>query len=185
MEEQHLSIREENLRTELLPVLCGRVFHVTTLEAYASILKQGAIKSNETGEFPYSYGMSENSYFRKRGCVSVFDLRAIRFEHWEFAELPTGFGAFLNPAAAQNKPVFLFLRDCCDENLIKWVESPESRHEMVIDNAEAGHKGDIPISHIQLALQVEIEKPRIKRGGDQLSIAEIDEIVAAADEGER
>ena len=53
----------------------GRVFHVTCLEVLNQMLVAGQICPNTDGDLPTPFG-STDSFFRKRGCVSVFDYRS-------------------------------------------------------------------------------------------------------------
>jgi hypothetical protein len=147
--KESLSLHDDGEhRTVLLPLLLGRVFHVTTRKACRRILSDGAIKSNEGGNFRFTFPQSKNSYFRKKGCVSVFDLRTVTQEvlEWELNKFP-----FLY------KEAFLFLKDSCFERLIPWSHSPNE--EVVIPNVEAGYPGDIPVSLIERVLRVQQEYP--------------------------
>src|SRR5262245_39461954 len=58
----------------LLPLLCGRVFHVTTEEKFKDICQSGWIFSKEQTQFALTPGQSETTYGRKRGWVSLYDL---------------------------------------------------------------------------------------------------------------
>jgi hypothetical protein len=157
MTEETLQVHERGLQAVLLPRLLKCVFHVTTLEAYALILSSGAIKSNQAGEFCFTFGQSEYSYFRKRACVSVFDLRTVNQDDLDLA-LHKYY--FLNPPFSKDKPVFLFLRESCFEQLIPWSKSKEDEgfSAMVIPHVEAGYPGEIPISLVERVLLVDTER---------------------------
>lgn len=155
VDEQLLSVHERSLRTKLLPLLVERVFHVTSQTAYTQILADGMIRSNKNQDFEFTFGQSENSYFRKRGCVSVFDLRSVTPSQLEDA-LSKYY--FLNPSFVANHPVFLFLNQSWCEQLIPWSKrkDEEAFQEMVIPYVEAGYPGDIPLSIIAGVLRVNI-----------------------------
>ena len=158
MDEQLLSVHKRDLSTKLLPLLVGRVFHITTHMAYARILVDGMIKSNKNEDFECTFGQSENSYFRKRGCVSVFDFRSVTPEQLEDA-LSKYY--FLNPSFANNQPVFLFLNPACFERLVPWSrwKDEQAFGEMVIPYVEAGYPDDIHLALIDAALRVEVDNP--------------------------
>src|SRR3989304_4690572 len=64
----------DNSPHEMLSLLKGTVFHLTTQESYKDILKCGMICNNKDGRFNLNTG-SENSFGRLNGCVCFFDLR--------------------------------------------------------------------------------------------------------------
>jgi hypothetical protein len=67
-------------------VLRGSLFHCTSRLAFGSILKHGVIKPN-TGEFPWTYPQSQNSYGSRRGKVCLFDFeRSTRRQCLETAD---------------------------------------------------------------------------------------------------
>ena len=158
MEERFLSVHQKYLPTVLLPHLLEHVFHVTTRAAYAGILTDGRIRPNQNGNFAFTFGQSESSYFRRRGCVSVFDFRGVNSERLEEALLRY---YFLNPSFTDNQPVFLFLNTACFERLVPWSRWKDEKAygEMVIPYVEAGYPGDIPVSLIDGVLRVEVDKP--------------------------
>jgi hypothetical protein len=155
MKERCLRLHENDLRAELLPNLIGRVFHVTTRQGYAGIRRRGSIGSNQDGKRPFSYPQSENSYFRKKGCVCLFDLRIPTAEQIDEALLKY---YFLNPFS-DNRPVFLILGEAGYAGLIPWSASiAEEGFHVVIHHVEAGYSGEIPMSLIDSALVVVVRK---------------------------
>jgi hypothetical protein len=114
MNEESLVLPQAALESVLLPRLLDRVFHVTTPEAYTRILLDRLIKSNKAGDFSFTRGRSEFSYFRKRGCVCVFDLRSATREQ-------VSDGLLKCPPWSNNKAVFLLLKESCYERLISWT----------------------------------------------------------------
>ena len=59
---------------EMLLLLKGTVFHLTTLESYKSISKCGMICNNKDGRFNLNTA-SQNSFGKLAGCVCLVDLR--------------------------------------------------------------------------------------------------------------
>jgi len=120
------------------------------------------------------YHQSENSYFRNKGCVSVFDLRTSTADQVDEALLKY---YFLNPFP-DNRPVFLILSRSCYGGLIPWSTSIAKAgcRAMVIPHVEAGYPSEIPLSLIDSALFVTVKKEsdlqklrraRLKRAGDE------------------
>jgi hypothetical protein len=154
MTETRLCLRRDALRGELLPKLLGRVFHVTSVCSYASILQDREIRVSDGSILTTT--QSKISYFRTRGCVCLFDLRNVPEDELEWALMKY---YFLNPLHTENRPVFLFLNPIHWDQLIPWTVSKEDEglKAMVIPHVEAGHKGSIPLSWIESALFVEVE----------------------------
>ena len=156
MEEDRLRINHSELQKRVLPLLIGRVFHVTSANAFSSILLDRTIKTNETGMYPFSYGQSENSFFRKRGCVSVCDLRNI-----SDAEINTALMKynFLNPCFGKDANIYLFIKSDCHNLLVSWKKWHDEKAytEMVVPHIEAGYPGDVDLNLIEMALHVKVE----------------------------
>jgi hypothetical protein len=152
MNEESLVLPLAALESELLPRLLGRVFHVTTREAYPRILLDRLIKSDKAGDFSFTWETSEFSYFRKRGCVCVFDLRSATREQVNEALPKCNF---------LNKEVFLLLKESCHERLIPWTvaNSDVGFREMYVPYVEAGYPDAISLDDVEHVLQVEIEVP--------------------------
>ena len=136
MIESALRIHYRDFKDALLPQLLNRVFHVTTDDAVARIISEGAIRTNAEGQFKFTFGQSEHSYFRKRNCVSVFDLRSVTSDQID-ESLNKYY--FLNPPFAENRPVYMFLNACCFDRLVPWSRSQEesARSDIVIPYVEA------------------------------------------------
>jgi len=134
----------------------GQVFHVTTKRAYARICRDGSIKSNQDGKLRSEYPQSAVSYFRKCGCVCIFDLRAATTEHVNDALLKF---FFLSPFHRAN-PVFLVFGDAAYEQLIPWSVSipDEGYRAMVIPYVEAGYPGEVPLSLIDSVLIIDVKR---------------------------
>ena len=156
---ENLSCHESQLRDFILPNLRGNVFHLTSRSGLKGITKDGLIRNNKNGEFPYTYPQSARSYARKRGYVSLFDLRTTSDDELEKAW--SNF-YFLNPPFVDNNPIFLILSPCLYPVLIPWTQArdEDAWKEMFIPHVEAFHPGDIPISHISRVLSASIRQAR-------------------------
>jgi hypothetical protein len=113
-----------------------------------------------SGELGFTFPQSEISYYRKRRCVCVFDLRTATLEQIEDA---LGKFYFLDPFSSLGKgdPVFLLLNDACFEKLIPWTEAQkEGYSSMWIPYVEAGYPGAVPWNSIARVLLVEVRNRR-------------------------
>ncbi|MDI6727158.1 MAG: hypothetical protein QMD32_09320, partial [Smithellaceae bacterium] len=157
--ERHLKFHRDDLRTRLLPQLEGRVFHVTTRAAYQGILETGTINLNQDGSLGYTFGQSETSYFRRRGCISVVDLREVKQEELDDGLLKY---YFLNPSFAKNKPVFLQLSPSTYATLIPWSrwKDEQAWGEMVVPYIESGYAGSIGIGSVEEVILADIMNPQ-------------------------
>ena len=91
---------------KILPLLKGRIFHVTSYKSYASIMKTGFIKHNKNNDFELTFGQSENSYGRSKAYVCLFDLKTPTDE--QFNEYKNNFD-FLTLHAQVNKANVYFI----------------------------------------------------------------------------
>jgi len=150
---------DERLQDEILPLLRGSVFHVTSRKAYRGIVAAGAILNNEDNRFPFTFRQSEDSFGRKRGCVCLFDLRTISDEELFGCENQGLDGVlskfpFLNPPACGNNPVFLVLDSALYGELISWTAG--NPHEVRIPHVEAWYPGSIPLAGVQKIIDVRV-----------------------------
>jgi hypothetical protein len=150
------------MENRVLPLLIRRVFHVTNAMAFSSILLDGAIKANMAGELTFSCGQSENSFFRKRGYVSVCDLRSV--SDAQISESLMKYN-FLNPSLGKDTNVYLFLRSACFDHLLTWRIWHEEKAytDMVVPHIEAGYPGEIGLNLIESALYVDVENRPITK----------------------
>lgn len=164
MELNDLDLHSSQLHGDLLPLLLGRVFHVTWRNVCEQILADGEIRTNTEGQLPSVFG-STNSFFRNRGCISFFDYRATCPEQIEDAigkcspyNLPSADPKLLHaPNIA-----FLFLSWAAYDRLIPWTrwEEEKAYSEKVVLYVEAGYPGPVPITLIEKILRVNIDYPR-------------------------
>ncbi len=153
MRETKRTFARNTLRDQLLPILIGEVFHVTTPEAYQAIQRTGVVRHNRDGALPFASPQSATSWGRDQGYVCLFDLRALPDGELEWV-LRKYF--FLDPFDSEQGPVYLFLRPEAFVSLIPWTEAPPAR--MVIPHAECWYPGDLSISSLREALAVSIRE---------------------------
>ena len=142
----------ENLRYE--------VFHVTSKQSYKKICDDSAIHPNIGNKYQLSFGASDISFFRNRGCVSLFDLRFATDEQRE------RFLGRCNPLGERfggDEPVILVLKSDAYCELISWEgwKTEKAYGEMVVPYVEAGFPGPLPLSLIDVCLFVTVlNRPR-------------------------
>lgn len=140
---------------ELQPVLRGRVFHVTPLAAWRRIQESGAISPNLGSRFETGFGSSKNSFFRNRGCISLFDFRTandqqIEDVRWKCSPLQI---------AQHDRPaVILLLSPEIHERLIPWTEWEKEKaySQMLVPYVECGYRGEIALSTITEVIIVRV-----------------------------
>lgn len=151
--QETIQIHRDQLRERLLPRLTGRVFHVTPVAAAHGILDDGEIRPNHDGRYPFTFGQSQHSYFRKHGCVCLFDLRTATADQIDMALMKF---FFLNPWRG-NKPVFFVLGESLFDRLVS--SAGIGLPAMLVPHVEAGHPGPIAVENIDEVLWVEVDDP--------------------------
>uniref|UniRef100_C6E2C2 Uncharacterized protein n=1 Tax=Geobacter sp. (strain M21) TaxID=443144 RepID=C6E2C2_GEOSM len=152
----HLDSREaRNAFDILMPYLSGEVFHVTRECNYSKIISSGFILPN-AGTQQTSFGFSTNSYFRNKGCISVFDYRCIddpEPKSHMYKCLPT---APLTPASG----IAIFILESEVDNLLLSWEGwkSEDLSQMVVPYVEAGYPGPLPLKMVKQVLIVTKDK---------------------------
>lgn len=149
-----LTLASDELRGDLLPRLRGRVFHVTTHQAYSRIIADGVIQANAVP----SPSSSHNAYFRSRGNVSLCDLRDATDTQIDIA-LDAYY--FLNPESRDASPAFLFLTEDACQRLVPGRRQMVERalDKLVVPHVEAGYPGDLSTELIEEALIVHVTHP--------------------------
>jgi hypothetical protein len=148
MKRKVSQIEYSRVREEMLPLLRDRVFHVSCCSTIESMLADGGILSNELGKLGMAFGSSAHSYFRFRGCVSLFDFRNLSDE-----ELLHALDACSPWSAAR----------ACNYQLALWFLSPKAYFglesgrdwnpkvapgQIVVSFVEVGHPGRISLRSI-------------------------------------
>ena len=158
MIQTKLRLSEKGLLNALLPRLEGRVFHVTLLTTLDLILRSEEIRPNKLGSYDSPFG-SSNSFFRNRGCVSLFDYRSVTPE-----ELDDSLGKCspIQPIQARlpdsGIAIFLLSPLRCPA-LLPWslLKQEEAWTEMVVPYVETGHEGPISLALVDEVICVEVE----------------------------
>lgn len=155
-----IECHEAALRSVLLPILRGSVFHVTTQTGLEGIKRDGNIRNNKGGAFPFTFGQSDNSYGNHRGYVCLVDLRDVSDELIDDALVRYD---FLNPTFANCNPVFLFISERLSPELIPWTRarSEQAWNEVWIPNVEAWYPEQISIEDVTGGLLVTVKKEPI------------------------
>ena len=151
MTRHDIHLLRKNFDAEILPLLLGRVFHVTTFVALDAILTTGEIRPNADGTYSSPFG-SSNSFFRKRGCVSVFDLRTASAQDRL---------SRCHPLQIGERMAFLFVAKAAWSVLVPWTrwEEEQTWGEKIVPHAESGYPGAIPTTSIEEVLQVTLDDP--------------------------
>ncbi len=155
METKDLHLHGREFHDRLLPLLVGRVFHVTRLSALEQVLAAGEIRLNRDGQLPTLFG-STNSFFRKRGCVSVFDYRSATAE-----QIEESIGKCSPFPISEDELAFLFLSKVAQDCLVPWTmwKTEQAWSDKIVPYVEAGHPGAIPITSIDEVFRVTIDTP--------------------------
>jgi hypothetical protein len=155
MQRSKLTISDTDLSDAWPTMVRGRVLHVSCASNIDSILRHGILPNTEGG-LATSFGSSSSSFFRLRGCVSVFDYRAVSDEHFESS------WRACSPATALHQcndrvALFVLRPEACD-TLESWQlwKSTESYSQMVVPHVEAGHPGPIPIESIEELIELAV-----------------------------
>jgi hypothetical protein len=152
-----LRLSETGLSTAVRPLLEGRVFHVSRLSNLELILACREIRPNQDGALATTFGSAANSFFRNRGCVSLFDYRSVSPEELTDATMkcsPT------QPATPESGIVIFMLAAASCPALLSWQlwKAEQAWREMVVPHIEAGHHGPIPLALVDEIICIEIEE---------------------------
>ncbi|HEC26682.1 MAG TPA: hypothetical protein ENI67_04650 [Gammaproteobacteria bacterium] len=132
----------------------GNVFHVTKQDNWVKIESSGEIKPNINDDLETSFGSSSNSYFKNKGCVSVFDYRKIHEDkHKEFIGKcrPT------IPLSEESGIAIIIFKPDIYPKLLLWDNwKTEDGRQMVVPYLEAGHPGPIPLVLVEKAILVTV-----------------------------
>jgi hypothetical protein len=128
----------------LIPLLRGRLFHVTKTEAFEDICRRGLISSSPPTSIALTYRELENSYGRKRSWVSLYDLsdptdgqiKEALIHYW-----------FIQALRNENPLVCLILAESVWPSLISWKRASREvgGKEFFIPFVEAWYPGDLPL----------------------------------------
>ena len=155
MRRRVLRVKETKLQERLYPLVRRRVFHVTRQQYLASILEDGGIRSNESGILPSTFGSSDNSFFRNRGCVSLFDLRHATTEQVR-THLPDCWP--FQPAEPGSDIAIFVVSPAAYDRLIPWDRAKEegALSEMILPYLESGFPKFLPLELISEIIEVAV-----------------------------
>lgn len=153
MKETLKHIENGNAFDALLPLIVGKVFHVTKEQNWPNISASGKLLPLPP-ERERVRTFSTESYFQQQGCVCLFDYRSFYEtkpqKHYEKC-LPT------MPLTEDNPIRVLFLAPIHYDKLVssnQWYKNGIGTN--VVPYIEAGLKGEVPLSFFDEALIVTI-----------------------------
>lgn len=157
MKETKLVLPERTLNESLLPLQRGRVFHVTLADTLTAIRADGEIRPNTTGQYSSPVGRY-NSFFRNRGCVSLFDYRSVTEEELAGSLPQCSAATWMHASRGSELAILLLARERCPE-LQPWSlwKDENALSEMIVPHVEAGHRGPVPLDLVDEVLCVEVE----------------------------
>jgi hypothetical protein len=151
-----LHCHRDELRDRLMPLLRGRVFHLTKLSLLPEIIVTGELRANG-GERPSTFG--SNSFFSKRGYVAVFDYATPTPEQIELS-IPKC--SFMHLDTLGNAFAALFLTETAACQLLRhddvW-ERQQAYRELFVPRVEAGYPSPLPLTLIEEVLEVHVDNP--------------------------
>lgn len=136
----------------------GHVFHVTRFAYWEAISVCGEVRPNTDGQLPSSFGFSDNSYFKNRGCVSLFDYRTPPDD--TILDFRRRCHPFQPAKPGGDGIAILVLSKSAHGNLVPWTRCKEENAlcEMVVPYVEIGHPGPISFSKIDQVIFLHIEE---------------------------
>lgn len=158
MEVLDLIRKEGESLSDIEAMLEGRVFHVTKRIYWPAICTAGEIRQNHDGRLPSSFGFSANSFFKNRGCVSLFDYRAPPDE--TIRDFRSRCNPFQPATPGEEGIAILLLSHSLNSKLVDWAKWKEENafREMVVPYVEVGHPGPISLSQIDQVVFLRIEE---------------------------
>jgi hypothetical protein len=156
MKRSELKLEYADVTTRLVPLLRGRVFHITCRSNVSSILQLGAISNDPAVQKAGAFGNYPNSFFKRRNCVSVFDYRNLSDEELDDALGKCGPHRALGVCGYEI--AIFFLAETATAELIPWTvwKEREAYSEMVVPYAEAGYPRALSLSMIDELLEVSV-----------------------------
>ena len=152
---KQLECKNTELEEVVLPLLRGRVFHVTKLETFDNICRSGWIYSHQQAEFAFTLAQAKNSYGRKRGWVSLYNLSSPTDA--EIKEALVRY-AFLKTIRNESTYVYLIVAEGAWSSLISWKHAIREvgGKEFFIPFVEGWYPGDMPLQLVSESLVVTV-----------------------------
>jgi hypothetical protein len=160
--ESYFEYHNKSYTDELLRMLRGEVFHVTSKKAFEMIKNDGFIFHNQQQRFALN-ASSANSFGRKFGMVCLLDLRETSDEHIREALKcyyflwPPWFGEY-NLKSVEMNLAYLILDGKYYDKLISYEIMAKSAFNklMRVPGVECWYPGDLPLSFIRETILVKI-----------------------------
>jgi hypothetical protein len=132
-----------DLEYTLMPILRGRVFHMTKEEKLNDICRSGWIYSQQQAQFVFA-GKTETTYGRKRGWVGLFDFRDKQDKDIKDALIRHWFFRTLCNAGTH---AYLILAENACSSLISWKQAfrEVGNKEFFVPFVETWYPGDMPL----------------------------------------
>ena len=134
---------------DILARLEGRVFHVTRLKNWRRIQEDGHILPSPGERAETTFGHASHGFFRKRGCVSLFDYRIEPTDHVrDFRARCYPFRPAMPPSEGI---AILIMKQEAYGQLIPWTAWKDEKafDQVIVPHAEAGYPGPMPIDVIE------------------------------------
>ena len=156
MNEKRYEFFYDDLETLLLPLLRNRVFHVTKEQSYRSILEAGYVDSNSDCKYPH---WQSDCYSRKRGIVSLFDLRGLTDQVIDNFRSRCD---FLYDRWFGKTSAYLIFAESCYQTVIpnKVAVAETGYREFFVPRLEAWYPGKLAINNIEMVMLVKKVRPR-------------------------
>ena len=164
MKETKLVLPERTLNEALLPLLRGRVFHVTLADTLMAIRADGEIRPNTTGQYSSPVGRC-NSFFRNRGCVSLFDYRSATEEELAGSLSKCSAATWVHASRGSELAILLLAHERCPE-LQRWSlwKDENALSKMIVPHVEAGHQGPVSLDLVDEVLRIRVERDESSLG---------------------
>ncbi|RJR43257.1 MAG: hypothetical protein C4567_05935 [Deltaproteobacteria bacterium] len=161
-QERHYEYHNRNYTGELLRVLRGEVFHLTSKQAYEKIKKDGFIFHNQKERFALN-ASSVNSFGRQQGWVCLLDLRnksdadireALRSYYFLW---PPWFGEY-EWEFVEMKLAYLIMDDRYSHKLISYesIDKSAIENKTHVPGVECWYPGDLPFPFIRETILVKV-----------------------------
>jgi hypothetical protein len=153
MTPKKIECEHSEIEQVMLPLLLGRVFHVTRWETFEEICRCGWIDSKRQARLAFTPRQPENSYGRKRGWVSLYDLsdptdaeiKEALIRYW-----------FLRNLRGESTEVYLIVAESVCPSLISWKRASREvgGKEFFIPFVETWYPGNVPLELVTESLVV-------------------------------
>jgi hypothetical protein len=156
--QKKIECQDYELERVMLPLLRGRVFHLTSEETFDDILRCGWIYSRQQTRLAFAPCQPENNYGCRRGWVSLYDLGNPTDSN--VAEALISYW-LLRAMRRESKHVYLMITESARSSLISWRRASREvgGKELFVPFVEAWYPGDIPLQLISDSLVVTVHRP--------------------------